>query len=815
MSKKNNLEYHSSQELPFISHLKKLEGSITDSHSAIGYDNWEDLKVCINILKKDELSDELIIRFTKLGAFLQNTGVIIAPFYDALLSLNQEQLFKALKEISSFKKELSENARKYLFEQISTGTPASKFDTPQILEIVSALSMPNSETWAKEATELVPHLSNLKDEDSQDYSITWYRSTKSEAVLLFLFIKEIHIKNLPDVYTQAKLIEIKNVKEASNFLSELLQSKNKKLPELFIKKLIEIILSPESESFGITTEEDVSYQNEFSKIDFMKNIKDVIVSSPSIDGISKIWIQISQSLQKFEKESQIMFLECLFDIKEILEPIFKPVILEINKLINSKDPLTQLEMFDKLKQTKTSKIIFSQALKLSETHNIHYHLDMKAEKWFIEQIHEGTIPENFKVALYKENLSTVQRLFFRVYTFSALLNSQKVSPKDFLPIIFSTITRTPVFETAFLISVFHNSKCSFDYNYLGMVMEVLLKLHPSYFSRVFERNIRYIDKAKIFYSHESGAISDELYKTIINQLGGKDKFFDPSLKSVISEDIDPIVKKLFDKTVYSKDIEDRLHGIALTLDSLIKTDTSGLMRTILEAADLPGQFLMQNGLHSNNPDTWFVGQYFPATEDITIYSMEHRSDIEVAGTIIHELTHKLLTFIFRNSSNPYYYGDGLSLEKSSSLAQILKEFESFSQDHSLFSSYNKDKWSIEVISYLFYDLAIQILTEEASDSVLVLSEKLKNWVESYLKPSLQDFDSAYEVLGSKILDEYSSQQVIFKCWSQERINKELEKISNIQKIADTESPDSFDITGTILGYLEQSEETTLEVAGES
>jgi len=239
------------------------------------------------------------------------------------------------------------------------------------------------------------------------------------------------------------------------------------------------------------------------------------------------------------------------------------------------------------------------------------------------------------------------------------------------------------------------------------------------------------------------------------------------------------------------------------------------MRTILETADLPGKFLMHNDLYSTEPNTWLGGKYFYTTKDITIYSMEHRSDIEVAGTIIHELTHKLLIFIFRNSSNPYYYGDRLSLEKSSSLAQILKEFESFSQNHSLFSSYNKDQWSIEVISHLFQDLAMQILTEEASDSVLVLSEKLKNWVESYLKPSLQDFDSAYEVLGSKILTEYSSQQVIFKCWSQERINKELEKISNIQKIADTESPDSFDITGTILGYLEQSEETTLEVAGES
>ena len=99
--------------------------------------------------------------------------------------------------------------------------------------------------------------------------------------------------------------------------------------------------------------------------------------------------------------------------------------------------------------------------------------------------------------------------------------------------------------------------------------------------------------------------------------------------------------------------------------------------------------------------------------------------------------------------------------------------------------------------------------------LLVLSEKLKNWIESYLKPSLQDFYSAYDVLGGKILAEYSFQGVIFKDWSLKRIDQELEKISNIQKTADTESPDSFDITGTILGYLKQSEETTLEMAGES
>lgn len=55
---------------------------------------------------------------------------------------------------------------------------------------------------------------------------------------------------------------------------------------------------------------------------------------------------------------------------------------------------------------------------------------------------------------------------------------------------------------------------------------------------------------------------------------------------------------------------------------------------------------------------------------------------------------------------------------------------------------------------------------------------------------------------------------MFNDWSKERINKELEKISNIQKNVDRDSPYSFDITGTILGYLEPAE-TVLEVVGES
>jgi len=49
MSKKINLEYHSSEELRFIGHLQKIEKSITDIHPKIDGDNWEDLKACIDL----------------------------------------------------------------------------------------------------------------------------------------------------------------------------------------------------------------------------------------------------------------------------------------------------------------------------------------------------------------------------------------------------------------------------------------------------------------------------------------------------------------------------------------------------------------------------------------------------------------------------------------------------------------------------------------------------------------------------------------------------------------------------------------------
>ena len=237
MSKKINLEYHSSKESLFINHLQKLEDSITDSHPRIDGNNWADLTTCINILKDHPLSDELIIRFTKLGASLQNTGVFIGPFYDALLGLNQEQLLKALKEISTFKHNLSDNAREYLFEQIFTGATASKFNTAQMTEIIYNLSIPNSKIWAKKATEFMIHLSSLKDENQQNYTIMWNRYVEPEEVLEFF--KKIDIKEYLtplNPYSQARVIEkifeLKNLTGESELLSRLSHDISNFLPDM-------------------------------------------------------------------------------------------------------------------------------------------------------------------------------------------------------------------------------------------------------------------------------------------------------------------------------------------------------------------------------------------------------------------------------------------------------------------------------------------------------------------------------------------------------------------------------------------------------
>jgi hypothetical protein len=623
--------------------------------------------------------------------------------------------------------------------------------------------------------------------------------------MLLKFISE--VKN----FTSCKGYEIGLKKQIYLKLTKSLDKiVDKEAQKLFVKQLIETVL--DSENISIVIKEILSHKNKINKIDFMEETMKLMVTSPHNNEINEIWIQISKLLPSFTIDEQLMFLAYSFDLIDILKLqeslSFKPVVLEINKFINRMNPINQLELFNKLKSMDISKIIFSQALNLSDSINVHNYLEEKAQEWLIGKVKEKTIDFNFTQVLASQESSFIQKFISKLFTSENSISLLMTALPN-MHFLINIAHEVP--QRTFLIETFSRPP-----SYLGTVLEKLLELRPSFFSDdIRPENHKYVNKYKIFVLHKTGAISDELYNQIIHQLGGEDKFFDPSLKLVISEDIDPIVKKLFDKTVYSKDIEDRLHDIALTLDSLIKTDTSGLMRTILEAADLPGKFLMHNDLYSTKPNTWIGGKYFYTTKDITIYSMEHRSDIEVARTIIHELTHKLLKFIFNNSSNPYYYGNRLSLEKSSSLTQILKEFEPLSQKHSLFSCYNKDKWSKEVISHLFEDLADQILTGEASESVLVLSEKLNNWVKDYLKQEIQDFDAAYEVLGSKILTEYSSQQVIFKHWSLKRIDQELEKISNIQKTADTESPDSFDITGTILGYLEQSEETTLEVAGES
>ena len=75
-------------------------------------------------------------------------------------------------------------------------------------QIIYNLSMPNSPAWAKKATEFMAHLSSLKDEDQQTYSLTWHRYT--EPKMVFEFFKNINIKEYLtplNAYSQARVIE--------------------------------------------------------------------------------------------------------------------------------------------------------------------------------------------------------------------------------------------------------------------------------------------------------------------------------------------------------------------------------------------------------------------------------------------------------------------------------------------------------------------------------------------------------------------------------------------------------------------------------
>ena len=164
---------------------------------------------------------------------------------------------------------------------------------------------------------------------------------------------------------------------------------------LFIKHLIKLVSNPGI--IKITIEEILSSQFEHNKRNFMSGVKDLIIFYRDADTLKEIWFQLSKLLPSFNSLTQIQFLEFSFEIIKILDLheflSLKPVISEITKLIESKDPSEQLKMFNALKSTEIyeeiSKTIFAQALKIQEPAKIHDYLEIQATQWFIDKIHQG------------------------------------------------------------------------------------------------------------------------------------------------------------------------------------------------------------------------------------------------------------------------------------------------------------------------------------------------------------------------------------------------------------------------------------------
>lgn len=157
---------------------------------------------------------------------------------------------------------------------------------------------------------------------------------------------------------------------------------------LFIKHLIKLVSNPGI--IKITIEEILSSQFEHNKRNFMSGVKDLIIFYRDADTLKEIWVQLSKLLPSFNSFTQIQFLKFSFEIIKILKlgksPSFSPVISEIIKLIKTKDPLEQMEMFNALKSMEISKTIFAQALKIQEPDSIQNYLEKKATEWFMERI---------------------------------------------------------------------------------------------------------------------------------------------------------------------------------------------------------------------------------------------------------------------------------------------------------------------------------------------------------------------------------------------------------------------------------------------
>ena len=75
------------------------------------------------------------------------------------------------------------------------------------------------------------------------------------------------------------------------------------------------------------------------------------------------------------------------------------------------NPISQLEMFNKLKSMDISKIIFSQALNLSDSINVHNYCEEKAQEWLIGKVKEKPIDFFFTQVLASQESSFIQNLY--------------------------------------------------------------------------------------------------------------------------------------------------------------------------------------------------------------------------------------------------------------------------------------------------------------------------------------------------------------------------------------------------------------------
>ncbi len=513
------------------------------------------------------------------------------------------------------------------------------------------------------------------------------------------------------------------------------------------------------------------------------------------------FIQILDELLSFDSGKLFIttYVEDIFDIFEGFYTkypitIKAPCLEKILDLVKELDEQTQ----DKI----VEKIILSKHLCLNE--KLKELSDKKSEKYSPEK----RLDLLNKLIDDRVNTWSQAELFEKLAAFTKnnLLDFVKFFNKNTLVKINKAIIESFTNEAAFKILETHNAKNCHSlhlldkesqkdlilkiFSYDKAILAKIINYIPDIFNKIHIDNVIYIDQLNILNLYRDGLLNNEKYK-IFQEGIGSDFIVDPTLKVKLTKNFAPEVEAFLAKIVTSKNVIEsgKLNEIAELLNKLVSKndDMSWLFKTVLKSAAVHGEILLLPGkLTLTTGNHGLIGGICE-NKDIIVANLIHYDGIIIVSKIMHELTHKLMKFLFTDYE-PYYKEESEDMKELDFVIKEISE-DTILKNHELFKYkelYNTTYYPREMIAFYLENTITDLLFPQFNNISLGKAEKLSAWIKKYLEPKLKQFESAFDVLGPEVLEEYSLQTIEkLKDWSEKAIlKKEFEDMQSFYSTHD-------------------------------